>query len=79
VHLPDKLVLSPACGLLKGRFGEEILIASTRFSYILNLNDLTWRSGPPLPDPNGSLTYAQVSGGFVAIGGSQSDDHHLQI
>jgi len=60
---------TPACGLLNGMNGKEILMAVTTKSYIFNLNDTAWRPGPQLPEDIEYLAYAQVSGGFLAIGG----------
>jgi len=73
--LPDIPVDLPpaACGLLNGSNGEEILIASTTYSFILNLDDLVWRNGPKLPKSLSDMAYAQVSGGFLAIGGYDRD------
>jgi len=66
--IPDR-ISSPACGLLNGIYGKEILIAGTFYSLIFNVNDMIWRNGPELPEYLDYMSYAQVSGGFLAIGG----------
>jgi len=62
--------LRPSCGFLESsQFGSEILVAVGRYSYIFSLTNLIWRDGPALPQLTVNLGYAQVSGGFLAIGG----------
>jgi len=66
-----------ACGLLENpTFGPEILVARSQKSYIFSLTDLTWRDDPefPLPKVTMNLSYAQLSDGFAAIGGSGTSE-----
>jgi len=67
-------ILPPACGFLNGIFGEEILLIASTTSQILNLNSLAWRAGPSISQDLEDLAYAQVSGGFVTIGGLDNFD-----
>jgi len=75
--MPDTVPL-PACGLLNGMYGEEIMLASNSKSFIFNLKRQAWRFGPPLPEPIEALGYAQVHGGFLALAGEMDETFNLQ-
>lgn len=51
--LPDPSTTrsQPACGMIRNSDnGQEVVIIGKNSSEILNLNDLTWRNGPSLPN-----------------------------
>jgi len=52
----------------------EILVVSGDLSFIFSLTELTWRSGPPLPEELYQLTSVQLDDGFMVIGGVDGKD-----
>jgi len=49
------------------------MIASGEDAFLFSLSDLTWRSGPPLPQNLHTFTSVQLDNGFMAIGGKDGE------
>jgi len=72
--LHEQNVRYPAliCGYLDNPdFGPEVLVGLGTESYIFNLDDVAWREGPAMPVQIGHAAVAQLSDGFLMIGGTE--------
>ncbi len=59
----------PSCGLINNpQNGQEVVIVEDGVTEIFNLNDLTWRSGPPVTMFD-EASYVQFGDTFVVVGG----------
>jgi len=72
--LPASLITDPACGFVNNPFfGAEVIVASGTNSFSFGLFDRLWKPAPFLPQNLIYMSYAQVEGGFLSIGGRQAE------